>query len=263
MHRSQPCACYHLGESAGAQRRGQTCSRGSCSISTATLLDIDFDSFFRAYFAALGPRRRRGARQRWRHPQRAQRRRARHTVHEPSPSWYDQPRDLQRTLPGADRHGLGSRRMCRGVSSASTLKSSQLCAAPSVPAPGLRAAVRCALDLGLKVAIATNPIFPRSAIIERMRWAEVADLPFHVVTSYENMHAAKPHPAYFSETAALLGVTPSEALMVGDDRVLDMCAADVGMRTYYVGHGVAPAVDFVGTLEELTDLMPRLVKGES
>jgi FMN phosphatase YigB (HAD superfamily) len=73
------------------------------------------------------------------------------------------------------------------------------------------------------------------------------------------MHAAKPHPAYFLEVAALLGVDAGCALMVGDDRVLDMTAADVGMRTFYVGGGSAPAADFTGSLEDVVALLPRLV----
>jgi FMN phosphatase YigB (HAD superfamily) len=127
------------------------------------------------------------------------------------------------------------------------------------PHTGARAAVQCALELGMKVAIATNPIFPRAAIVERMRWAGVDDLPVHLVTSYESMHAAKPHGAYFAETAELLGVDPRRAVMVGDDRYLDMPAADVGMRTFYVGEGSAPGTDWSGTLEDLAKLLPRLV----
>lgn len=127
------------------------------------------------------------------------------------------------------------------------------------PRPGARRVVETALDLGMRVAVATNPIFPRSAIGERMRWADIHDLPIDVVTSYETMHAAKPHPAYFLETATMLGVLPQEAVMVGDDRVLDMTAGDVGMRTFYVGDDSAPPCDWSGTLEELAELLPRIV----
>lgn len=130
------------------------------------------------------------------------------------------------------------------------------------PNPGARESVQCALDLGLKVAIATNPIFPRAAIDERMRWANVADLPIDVVTSYENMHSAKPHGSYYSEVASMLDILPGQALMVGDDRVLDMAAADVGMQTYFVGGGTAPVVDYVGTLTQLPDLLTRLARAE-
>lgn len=128
------------------------------------------------------------------------------------------------------------------------------------PREGARQVVESALDLGLKVAIATNPIFPMSAIRERMRWATLDDLAVHTVTSYEVMHATKPHPAYFLETAELIGAEASKCLMVGDDRVLDMGAADVGMRTFYVGRAPRPASDYSGDLLELAALLPRLVE---
>jgi len=126
------------------------------------------------------------------------------------------------------------------------------------PRPGAVEAVTTALQLGLKVAIATNPIFPLSAIEERMRWAGLEGLGVHAVTSYENMHATKPHAAYYLQTAELLGVDPRECVMVGDDRVLDMAAADIGMRTFYVGNGSTPTCDWSGTLEELAGLLTRL-----
>lgn len=127
------------------------------------------------------------------------------------------------------------------------------------PAAGGRQAVERALDLGLLVAIATNPIFPRIAIEQRLAWAGLDDLQLPVVTTYESMHACKPLPEYFRQTAALLGVAPAECLMVGDDRALDMPAADVGMRTYYVGHDDGVPADMRGNLTELAELLPRLL----
>ena len=126
------------------------------------------------------------------------------------------------------------------------------------PRDGAREVVQTALDLGLTVAVATNPIFPASAIRERMRWAHVEDLGVSVVTTYEIMHATKPLPAYYTETAGLIQTRPAECLMVGDDRVLDMGAADVGMRTFYVGPEPIPACDYFGDLRSLAALLPRL-----
>jgi len=45
---------------------------------------------------------------------------------------------------------------------------------------------------------------------------------------------------------------------VGDDRSLDLPAADVGMRTFYVGDSAAAPADFRGTLTELPDVLARL-----
>ncbi len=127
------------------------------------------------------------------------------------------------------------------------------------PAKGARRAVTTALDLGLKVAIATNPIFPRIAVEHRLAWAGLGDVELPVITTYEDMLACKPHAEYYRQTAGLLGVSPDECLMVGDDRTLDMPAADVGMRTFYVGPDPSAPADMRGNLDELADLLPRLV----
>ncbi len=54
--------------------------------------------------------------------------------------------------------------------------------------------VRSALDAGVMVAVATNPLFPRMAIDHRLKWAGVPVPPtrFSLVTSYEMFHSAKP-----------------------------------------------------------------------
>lgn len=126
------------------------------------------------------------------------------------------------------------------------------------PAPGARAAVETALDAGLAVAIATNPIFPLQAIEHRLAWAGLDDLPLPVVTSYERMVAAKPHQAYYRQVAEMLGVAPADCLMVGDDRLLDMPAADTGMRTFYVGGDPDAPADMRGDLLDLAEVLPRL-----
>lgn len=130
------------------------------------------------------------------------------------------------------------------------------------PAPGARRAVETAMQLGFRVAIATNPIFPRQAVRHRLAWAGLGDIDFPLVTTYELMHATKPLPAYFRETAELLGVDPTACLMVGDDPVLDLAAADVGMRTFYVGGDRSVLADYRGSLEDLAELLPRLTDAD-
>jgi FMN phosphatase YigB (HAD superfamily) len=79
------------------------------------------------------------------------------------------------------------------------------------------------------------------------------------VTTYEHMEACKPDPAYFRQTARLLGVAPADCMMVGDDRSLDMPAADIGMATYYVGCDPDAVADYRGDLDALAELLPRLI----
>jgi FMN phosphatase YigB (HAD superfamily) len=97
--------------------------------------------------------------------------------------------------------------------------------------------VASALEQGLQVAIATNPMFPRMAVEERLAWAgvPVERFDYTLVTSYENMHATKSHLAYYDEILERLGRRPSECLMVGDSWKMDIVpAASVGMHVYWV-----------------------------
>ena len=127
------------------------------------------------------------------------------------------------------------------------------------PMSGALRAVETALGLGLKVAVATNPIFPRAAVEHRIAWAGLEAVDFAAVTSYEWMYACKPYGAYYRQTAEAIGLDPAECLMVGDDAALDLPAADVGMRTYYVGDAEDTSADYTGDLETLADLLPRMV----
>ncbi|MDH4139545.1 MAG: HAD family hydrolase [Coriobacteriia bacterium] len=126
------------------------------------------------------------------------------------------------------------------------------------PSPGAHDALAKAESLGLRVAIATNPIFPLRAIEHRLTWAGIATDRPHVITAYESMHACKPLGDYYRETARMLDVPPEECMMVGDDAILDMAAGDVGMATFYTGSGYSPHASYTGTLLDLEDLLTRI-----
>jgi len=97
--------------------------------------------------------------------------------------------------------------------------------------------VRSALDAGLRVAVATNPLFPRMAIDHRLEWAGVPSdaIPYSVVTSYETFHSAKPQLAYYTEILGHLGVHAAEAAMIGDNVLDDLLPARaLGMAAFHV-----------------------------
>ncbi len=72
---------------------------------------------------------------------------------------------------------------------------------------------------GYSVVIATNPLFPLTAIQQRIDWAglPVHRYPFDLVASYETFHYAKPDPAFFAEALAGLGWPDGPIVIVGDD----------------------------------------------
>ena len=128
------------------------------------------------------------------------------------------------------------------------------------PRPEARPLIGWAFERGLQVVIATNPLFPRSAIEQRLEWAgvPVTEFDYALITSYEIMHATKAHPAYYREILTRLDRQPDECLMIGDNWEWDIAqAVSVGIPAYWiVGPGSAPPADGVslighGTLADL------------
>lgn len=94
--------------------------------------------------------------------------------------------------------------------------------------------IHIAKEQGRKIVIATNPIFPKSAIYERLNWIGLMDFPFDLVTVYEESHFCKPQPRYFLEILNKIGVEAKDAIMVGNDMREDMIASQIGLDTYLV-----------------------------
>lgn len=133
--------------------------------------------------------------------------------------------------------------------------------------PAAAELVRAAFDRDLAVVIATNPLFPQTAIEQRLAWAgvPVTEFPYALVTSYEYMHATKPQPAYYREILDTIGCAPEEAVMAGDDWKNDIApAATVGILTYWItdGAGAPPESSVIRGMGTLNDLTHLVITGE-
>ena len=87
-------------------------------------------------------------------------------------------------------------------------------------------------EKGLRIALATNPIFPAIATRKRIAWAGLGVEDFELYTTYENSSYCKPNPDYYKEIVKQLGVKPEECLMVGNDVSDDMVTEALGMKTF-------------------------------
>jgi HAD superfamily hydrolase (TIGR01549 family) len=123
--------------------------------------------------------------------------------------------------------------------------------------------VDATLDRGYQIAIATNPLFPRTASLQRLAWAgfDLQEYPFKLVSTYENFHFAKPKPAYYAEVLASLGWPEGPVLMVGDDLQRDIePAVQMGIKSFWITtqsnapDGLVAPTGF----GSLTDLLPWL-----
>jgi FMN phosphatase YigB (HAD superfamily) len=108
------------------------------------------------------------------------------------------------------------------------------------PQPGAVQLIEHAITSGYKIVIATNPLFPRSAITQRLEWAGfgVDSYPFDLITSYEIMHFAKPKSAYYAEILGQLGWPDQPVCMVGNSLEFDILpAVELGFPGFLVTNG--------------------------
>lgn len=87
-------------------------------------------------------------------------------------------------------------------------------------------------DMGFRVALATNPLFPKRATELRISWAGLKPEDFEIFTTYEDINYCKPNLEYYKEVVKRLGVKPEECLMVGNDVGEDMITEKLGMKVF-------------------------------
>jgi FMN phosphatase YigB (HAD superfamily) len=137
----------------------------------------------------------------------------------------------------------------------------------SSPDPDVIDFMKNSIEKGYQLAIATNPIFPRIATYQRLRWAGLPpeDFPYSLITTYEDFHFAKPHPAYYMEILAQMGWPENQVVVIGNDFENDILPGkDLGLATYWVTndytkmscalkHGAGKLKDFHAWLDIQTE----------
>jgi FMN phosphatase YigB (HAD superfamily) len=119
--------------------------------------------------------------------------------------------------------------------------------------------IEWALSRGYRIAIATDPLFPRKATYHRLRWAGFDPERFELVSSFEHFHFTKTHPAYYAEVLGRLGWPEGPMLMVGNDVERDLIPAHrLGLKTFYINKGAATGPGFEVGRGLLADLRPWL-----
>ena len=112
-----------------------------------------------------------------------------------------------------------------------------LCGFDAEAAPTVRELKR----MGFRVAVATNPFFPKVAVEKRIRWAGLEPEEFELITSYETMHACKPNLLFYEEVLRMMGLSGEECLMVGNDTDEDMPAEKLGCGVFLLTNGLLNA----------------------
>jgi FMN phosphatase YigB (HAD superfamily) len=119
--------------------------------------------------------------------------------------------------------------------------------------------VEWVLSKGYRVAIATDPFFPKKATFHRLHWAGLDPDHFEVISTLENFHFSKTHPAYYAEVLGQLGWSDGPVLMVGNDVERDLMPAHkLGLKTYFIDGDSASSPGIEAGRGKLADLHPWL-----
>jgi len=143
--------------------------------------------------------------------------------------------------------------------------------------------VQKAFERNYQIGIATNPLFPLTAIKQRLQWAgfDPDDSTFLLIPSYEDFHFAKPNPAFFAEFITRIGWQSDIYIMIGNDIDHDIQgASNFGIPAFWVNNlssksppnllnsdfiGQGSLLDFFDWLDEITtsNLSPEFNKPSS
>jgi FMN phosphatase YigB (HAD superfamily) len=149
---------------------------------------------------------------------------------------------------------------------------------PPVTLPGDLVSVLDRLHgAGLRLVVASNPLFPEIALKKRMAWGNLPTGCFELMTHMENMCYVKPQAAYYRDICRKLGEPPEACLMIGNDPVNDMAAKLAGLKTYHTietgdftyaslslpsgtdqGQPEIPTPDFTGSFSQVIPVADRL-----
>lgn len=123
--------------------------------------------------------------------------------------------------------------------------------------PGVKPLISESRRRGYCLVVATNPLFPRQATLERIDWAGLDPADFCLITTYESFHFAKPNPAYYAEILGQLGWPEGPVIMAGNDLTNDIQPAQaLGLATFWVNPGVRELEDPRQAAGRLDDLLP-------
>lgn len=111
------------------------------------------------------------------------------------------------------------------------------------PFPGARETLLQARAKGHRLIVATNPVFPLSGVLTRLKHANLGDIPFDYIANAEVMTRAKPRVDYYAELIVRLELDPQQTMMIGNDPIKDLPAKEIGLTTFLLDDPIEPLSD--------------------
>lgn len=95
--------------------------------------------------------------------------------------------------------------------------------------------VKLCKQKGLKVILASNPLFPKIAYLNRACYNDLKEDYFDEITSYDLYHYAKPNPEYYKEILSRHNLKVDEVIFFGNSQNHDINpASSIGIKSYLV-----------------------------
>lgn len=95
--------------------------------------------------------------------------------------------------------------------------------------------VKLCKQKGLKVILASNPLFPKIAYLNRACYNDLKEEYFDEITSYDLYHFAKPNPEYYKEILSRHNLDASEVIFFGNSPSQDIApATSIGIKSYLI-----------------------------
>ena len=107
-------------------------------------------------------------------------------------------------------------------------------------------------EKGYKVILASNPLFPRIAYLNRAIYNDIREEDFTEITSYDLYHYCKPNPKYYQEILERNNLKPEEAIYFGNEPELDIKpASSIGIKSYLVGNNSLSSQEMLEIIKNL------------
>ena len=132
------------------------------------------------------------------------------------------------------------------------------------PTPLADQIVKTVKGKGLGTYLATNPVFPRCATMNRIRWAGLGAEDFSLIRTYETCSFCKPNPEYYKKILDTFSLDPAECLMVGNDVGEDLSIRTLGVKTFLVTDtmenkfNLPIKTEYQGSLKDLLEFVETL-----
>lgn len=129
--------------------------------------------------------------------------------------------------------------------------------------PYAKEVIKCLKNKGYKIILATNPVFPKQATYERIRWAGLDASDFEYITTYENSCYCKPNLHYYQELIDKFNLDAKNTWMIGNDMYEDGISTKLGMKVIITTDNLIDKkekydVDYILSWEELSNKIKEL-----